>query len=64
MVHHGYTRFERARILGARALQISMGAPAFLRSDGKTTDPLSIALDEFERGLIPITPRRIVHDNH
>jgi len=45
-------------------LQISMGAPAFLQPDGSTMDPLSIALDEYDRGLIPITPRRVLHDNH
>lgn len=64
MVSHGYTRFERARILGARALQISMGAPSFSAPDLKTLDPLKIALDEWENGLIPITSRRIVNDDH
>jgi DNA-directed RNA polymerase subunit K len=28
-----HTRFEKARIIGARALQISMGAPLFVSED-------------------------------
>ncbi len=51
-----YTRFEKARIIGARALQIAMGAPVLIETD--KTDPLEIALEEFERGVIPITVRR------
>ncbi|MET1124084.1 MAG: DNA-directed RNA polymerase subunit K [Archaeoglobaceae archaeon] len=51
-----YTRFERARIIGARALQIAMGAPVLIETD--KTDPLEIAMEEFERGVIPITVRR------
>jgi len=52
-----YTRFEKARIIGARALQITMGAPVFIDIKG---DPLQIALEEFKRGLIPITVKRKV----
>lgn len=51
-----YTRFERARIVGARALQIAMGAPVLIET--KEVDPLKIALEEFEKGVIPITVRR------
>ncbi len=51
-----YTRYERARIIGARALQISMGAPVLVRTG--RIDPLEIALEEFEQGLIPITVKR------
>ena len=40
-----YTRYERARIIGARALQISMGAPLLIRT--ARIDPLEIALEEF-----------------
>lgn len=51
-----YTRYERARIIGARALQVSMGAPLLI----KTTqiDPLEIALEEFTNNKIPITVKR------
>ncbi|AEA47594.1 DNA-directed RNA polymerase subunit K [Archaeoglobus veneficus] len=51
-----YTRFEKARIIGARALQIAMGAPVLIETD--RTDPLEIAREEFEKGIIPITVRR------
>lgn len=52
-----YTRYERARIVGARALQISMGAPILIK-DIKTVEPIEVALAELERGLIPITVKR------
>jgi len=51
-----YTRYERARIVGARALQISMSAPVLVKT--LKTEPLEIALEEYERGVIPITVKR------
>ncbi len=51
-----YTRYERARIIGARALQLSMGAPLLINT--VHTEPLEIALEEFEYGVIPITVKR------
>ncbi|MHC1624548.1 MAG: DNA-directed RNA polymerase subunit K [Methermicoccaceae archaeon] len=51
-----YTRFERSRIVGARAIQIAMGAPILLENAGKT--PLEIAIAEMEAGVIPITVKR------
>ncbi len=53
-----YTRFERARILGARALQISMGAPGVLDLPSAEVDPLRIAVREFQAGSIPLTVQR------
>lgn len=53
-----YTRFERARIIGARALQISMGAPILLEVPAGMVDPIEIADTEFRRGVIPITVKR------
>ncbi len=53
-----YTRFERARILGARALQISLGAPILLEVPAGLVDPVEIAEREFAAGRIPITVRR------
>lgn len=54
-----YTRFEKARIIGARALQISMGAPTVLAEVPKQTiDPVEIAMLEFDEGAIPITVKR------
>jgi len=49
-----YTRFEKARIIGARALQIAMGAPVLIDVPEGLT-PLDVALLEFEKGVIPIT---------
>ncbi len=51
-----YTRYERARIIGARALQISMGAPVLIDVDKK--EPIEIAYAELEKGVIPITVKR------
>jgi DNA-directed RNA polymerase subunit K len=54
-----YTRFEKARIIGARALQISMGAPSTLAKIPKDTiDPIEIAMLEFKEDAIPITVKR------
>jgi len=53
-----YTRYERARIIGARALQISMGAPVLIEVDKK--EPIEIAYMELEQGVIPITVKRTV----
>ncbi len=53
-----YTRFEKARIIGARALQISMGAPVLINVPEEIIDPVDIALLEFEKGVIPITVLR------
>ncbi len=55
------TRFEKARIVGARALQISMGAP-ILVDEENTFSPIDIALKELESGILPITIRRTLPD--
>ena len=54
----GYTRFERARILGARALQVSLGAPILIDVPPTLVDPVEIAELEFAANRIPITVRR------
>lgn len=53
-----YTRFERARILGARALQVSLGAPILIDVPPELVDPVEIAEREFALNMIPITVRR------
>lgn len=51
-----YTRYERARILGARSLQLAQGAPAFVEaSEGES--PLNISKRELEEEKLPITVR-------
>eukprot|EP00658_Telonema_sp_P-2_P083737 TRINITY_DN9146_c0_g1_i5.p1 TRINITY_DN9146_c0_g1~~TRINITY_DN9146_c0_g1_i5.p1 ORF type:complete len:144 (+),score=55.07 TRINITY_DN9146_c0_g1_i5:156-587(+) len=51
------TKYERARILGTRALQISMGAPVMVELKGQT-DPLDIANMELKKKKIPLMVRR------
>ena len=53
-----YTRFERARIIGARALQITMGAPILVKVPKDMIDPIKIAETEYHKGVIPITVLR------
>ena len=53
------TRFERARIISARALQLSMGAPPLIDvSKVNEKDPIVIAEMELEAGVLPITVAR------
>ncbi len=56
------TRFEKARIVGARALQISMGAPILIEVSEGFRGPIDIALKELEAGILPITIRRTLPD--
>ncbi len=53
-----YTRFEKARIIGARALQISYGAPVLVDYPETLIDPIDIAMMEFDNDLIPITVKK------
>jgi len=53
------TRFEKARIMGARALQLSLGAPPFIDIPQSATTSLEIAMEELEDRVIPITIRRV-----
>merc|ERR1719223_365482 len=55
------TKYERARVLGTRALQISMNAPVMVDLDG-LTDPLKIAMKELRERKIPIIIRRYLPD--
>lgn len=55
------TRYEKARIIGARALQISMGAPSALQTHENLLHPIDIALSEFEQGIIPLKVKKKVH---
>ena len=56
------TRFEKARIVGARALQIAMGAPILVVPSANLSNPIDIALQELETGTLPITIRRTLPD--
>ena len=56
------TRFERARIVGARALQIAMGAPTLMEPSENVSNPIDIAIRELDSGVLPITIRRTLPD--
>ena len=61
----GFNKYEIARMIGARALQISMGAPFMVKleiDDLKRLhyNPVEIAKLEFEKDVIPITIKRDV----
>jgi len=54
------TRFEKARIMGARALQLSLGAPPFIPIPKTARISLDISMAELEQKVIPITIRRVL----
>lgn len=54
-----FTRFEKARIVGARALQISMGAPSLIKIPKDVISPIDIAMLEFREDAIPLTVKRV-----
>jgi DNA-directed RNA polymerase I, II, and III subunit RPABC2 len=56
------TKYERARVLGTRALQISMNAPIMVELDGSETDPLMIATKELREKKVPMIIRRFLPD--
>ena len=51
-----YSRYEKARILGARALQVSYGAPVLVETDHN--EPILIAAEEYDAGVLPFTVKR------
>jgi len=58
-----YTKYEKARIIGARALQLAMGAPMLKKWSKEDLEkinysPIEIAKSEFREEIIPITIRR------
>ncbi len=54
------TRFEKARITGARSLQLSLGAPILTKIPPEFTDTIMIAKYELEKKTLPISIRRIL----
>ncbi|KAJ5064165.1 RNA polymerase, subunit omega/K/RPB6, partial [Bipolaris maydis] len=55
------TKYEKARVLGTRALQISGNAPVLIDVEGMT-DPLQIAAKELQEKKIPLVVRRYLPD--
>ncbi|WP_458187357.1 DNA-directed RNA polymerase subunit K [Haladaptatus sp. NG-WS-4] len=56
MAQQHYSRYEKARILGARALQVSYGAPVLIETE--ESQPILIAAEEYDAGVLPFTVRR------
>ena len=57
------TRFEKARIVGARALQIAMGAPVLIDTAGSVSSgSIDIAMKELKDKVLPMTVRRRLPD--
>jgi DNA-directed RNA polymerases I, II, and III subunit RPABC2 len=54
------TRFEKARITGARSLQLSLGAPAFIKVPPDVRDSVSLATSELDAKALPISIRRVL----
>ena len=52
--HKEYTRYEKTRIIAARALQIAHGSPVLVKIPKTLSDPVRIAEMEWEAGVIPI----------
>lgn len=60
-----YTKYEKARMIGSRSLQLSMGAPFLLNLTPEDLEkikfnPIEIAIMEFNEGILPITIKRPV----
>jgi DNA-directed RNA polymerase subunit K/omega len=58
-----YTKYEKARMIGSRSLQLAMGAPFLVKLNDEDLkklkyNPVEIAKKEFNEGLLPITIRR------
>ncbi len=65
MERETHTKYERARIIGSRALQISQGAPLLIKLSKKELEelkynPVEIALKEYDEGVIPLDVKRIL----
>ena len=58
------TRFERAKIVGSRSLQISLGAPAFIKIPKDINDPIHVAIKELNSGSVPLSIRRTYPNGH
>ena len=56
------TRFEKAKVVSARALQIAMGAPVLIDISKKSISPIDIALLEIQEGVLPISISRSLPD--
>ncbi len=51
-----HNRYEKARIIGARALQVTYGAPVLIETNRE--EPILIAAEEYDAGVLPFTVKR------
>ena len=63
-----YTRYEKARMIGSRSLQLAMGAPFLVKLSKEELEkinynPIKIAQIELEQGILPITVKRPLPDS-
>ena len=58
-----FTKYELARLIGARALQLSMGAPPLIKVSDEKRSFIEIAEDELEKGVIPLVVFRGAKEN-
>lgn len=56
MIQQRHNRYEKARIIGARALQIAYGAPVLIET--AQSEPILIAAEEYDAGVLPFTVKR------
>jgi DNA-directed RNA polymerase subunit K len=56
MTSQRYNRYEKARIIGARALQIAYGAPVLVQTE--SSEPILIAAEEYDADVLPFTVKR------
>ena len=49
------SKYEYARIIGARALQLSCGAPPLIKIKNQSMSFMKVAEQELEKGVIPLT---------
>lgn len=56
------TKYEIARLIGARSLQLSMGAPPLIKVTDEQTTFIHIAEEELDKGIIPLVVLRIQRD--
>ena len=63
VMEESYTKYEKARMIGSRALQLAMGAPFLVKMEQEDLErirfnPIEIAKLEMAEGVLPITVRR------
>ena len=58
LINMRHTRFEKARIIGARALQINLGAPPLIKESKNMLNVIEMAEMEYLKGIIPINSLR------